>query len=248
MKINNEVMRVLSRASIEGCGVRLKDQLDRHLYGQVNKVLEAAGGRWNRKAGAHVFTSCAEARLDQILLTGEVVVPKDEFEFFPTPANIVDRMMATAEIKAGMKMLEPHAGRGNIAIPCAERGAEVHCIDLMPDNAKALAGDVRLASVVETDFLTVVPLRGYDAVLLNPPFSRQADIRHTIHALKFVRPGGVLVGILSAGVCFRDNALTRDFLDLISEQGGIIEMLPEGAFKASGTMVRTAMVTVRHVG
>lgn len=247
MKINSDVMRVLSRASTDGCGVRLNDQLDRKLYEQVNKVLEAAGGRWNRKTGAHVFDSCAEARMDQLLLTGEVAVPKDEFEFFPTPANIVDRMLEIAGIRAGMKVLEPHAGRGNIAIPCAERGAAVSCIELMPENARALAGDVRLASVVEADFLSVAPSREYDAVLLNPPFSRQADIRHMIHALKFVRPGGVLIGIMSAGVCYRDNTLTRDFRDLIGEQGGIIEMLPEGAFKSSGTMVRTAMVTVHHV-
>jgi 16S rRNA G1207 methylase RsmC len=35
---------------------------------------------------------------------------------------------------------------------------------------------------------------------MNPPFARQADIHHVNHALKFLKPDGLLVSVMSAGV------------------------------------------------
>ena len=84
MRIDDEVLAVLSSAEASGCNVTLTGQLDRKLYERTNKVLEAAGGKWNRKARAHLFDDDAFTRIDQIILTGQVEVPKDEFNFFPT--------------------------------------------------------------------------------------------------------------------------------------------------------------------
>jgi hypothetical protein len=53
---------------------------------------------------------------------------------------------------------------------------------------------------------------------------------------------------MAASVAFRDNRLTQDFRDLIRERGGDMEALPEGAFKASGTMVRSLIVTIPNDG
>ena len=41
-----------------------------------------------------------------------------------------------------------------------------------------------------------------------------------------------------------DNKLTQDFRDLIRSRGGDIEALLDGAFKSSGTNVRTVIVTI----
>lgn len=54
-------------------------------------MLEAAGGKWNRKARAHVFAADASDRMDQIILSGAVEVPKDEFNFFPSTAVVMRR-------------------------------------------------------------------------------------------------------------------------------------------------------------
>lgn len=62
--------------------------------------------------------------------------------------------------------------------------------------------------------------------------------------LKFLKPGGLLVAVMSTGVAFRDNALTKDFRELIRARGGEIEALPEGSFKAAWTMVRSLIVTI----
>ncbi len=79
---------------------------------------------------------------------------------------------------------------------------------------------------------------------MNPPFKNQADIKHINHALKFLKPGGKLVSVMSASVGFRENTLTNKFRSLIEERGGSIESLPDGAFKESGTMVRTVIVVI----
>lgn len=71
MRIENDVLTVLARAQTDGNALRLVGQLDRKLYERVNKVLEAAGGKWNRKAKAHLYEGGAAEAMEQIILTGE---------------------------------------------------------------------------------------------------------------------------------------------------------------------------------
>lgn len=248
MRVEDDVLAVLSRAETNGNALTLTGQLDRRMYERTNKVLEAAGGKWNRKAKAHLFDDEAATRVDQIILSGEVEVPKDEFNFFPSPPDVVARLMDLADVQHGMRVLEPSAGKGAIAYACADAGATVDCYELMEANFVALAGDMRLGSVRHMDFLAQAPEASYERVVMNPPFAKQADIRHVLHALRFLKPGGLMVSVMAASVAFRDNKLTQDFRDLIRERGGDIEALPEGAFKASGTMVRSVIVTIPDEG
>lgn len=248
MKIENDVLAVLSRADVGGNAVTLVGQLDRKLYERTNKVLEAAGGKWNRSAKAHLFDGDAVARIEQIILTGDIVIPKDEFEFFPTPPAVVALLLERAEIGDGMMVLEPSAGRGAIAV-AAQAAADDVAVDmyeLMPANNEALhALNLPLSGVAPpVDFLAVMPTPLYDRVVMNPPFSRQADIKHVLHALNFLKAGGRLVSVMAASVAFRENKLTTAFREVVSARGGTIEPLPDGAFKTSGTMVNTVLVTI----
>jgi 16S rRNA G1207 methylase RsmC len=84
----------------------------------------------------------------------------------------------------------------------------------------------------------------FDRIVMNPPFADQQDIRHVMHAATLLKPGGRLVAIMSAGVAFRDDRLSRAFRALLLEHGGAIEYLPEAAFKASGTGVLAVLVTI----
>lgn len=244
MKIEDDVLAVLSRAEAAGNTVTLTGQLDRKLYERTNKALEAAGGKWNRKAKAHLFEADATERIEQMLATGSIEVPKDEFNFFPSPPAVVARLLALADIRPGMRVLEPSAGKGAIAYACADAGAKVDCYELMEANFVALAGDARLGPVRHMDFLAQAPEVSYDRVVMNPPFIRQLDIKHVLHALKFLKPGGLLVSVMASSVTFRDNRLTQEFRDLVRARGGDIEALPDGSFKASGTNVNTVIVTI----
>lgn len=244
MQVAEDVLKVLSRCAVAGNKLTLPGQLDRSLYMRTDKVLKAAGGTWNRGAKGHLFEGEAEARIDQILLTGAIEIPKDEFEFFPTPPAVLERLMELANIRPGMSILEPSAGRGDIAVTCVDAGATVDCIELMEANVGVLLELDQFRSVRHADFLTLQPEPIYDRVVMNPPFGRQADIRHVKHALAFLMPGGSLTAVMSAGVSFRDNRLTREFRDLVEARGGFIEDLPAGSFKSAGTMVNTVIVTI----
>lgn len=251
MQVSDDVLEVLSRADTNGNALTIIGQLDRAMYTKVNKVIEAAGGKWDRKAKAHLFDKEASDRVDEIILTGEVEVPKDEFNYFPSPPDVVDRLMELADVREGMCVLEPSAGRGAIAFACAEAGAEVDCIEMMTDNYLDLCDSIRLRGGPHTamlasckDFLTVEPALMYDRIVMNPPFAKQADIKHVTHALKFLKPDGLLVSVMASSVTFRDNKLTQDFREMVRQRGGDIEVLPEASFKSSGTMVRTVIATI----
>src|SRR5580692_5482458 len=114
MNIDSAVLDVLSNASMDGNSLKLTGQLDRPLYVATNKVLEAAGGKWNRKAQAHIFEGDAAEIMDQIILTGKVTNKKQELGFFPTPPDVVNRLIELAEISNGDSILEPSAGNGAI--------------------------------------------------------------------------------------------------------------------------------------
>ncbi|WP_211440955.1 methyltransferase [Collimonas humicola] len=247
MKIDDEVLNVLSNSTSDGYQLRLPDYLNRQLYLRTNVVLEAAGGMWNRKAKAHCFSVPAADAMDQIILTGEVTVPQD-FGYFPTPYPVVMKLLQRAEIHCRHRALEPSAGRGAIAYEVVKQGAYVDCIELLDNNYAELLkmhddGNLN-GGIVQGDFLAITPWRNYDRVVMNPPFAKQADIHHVLHALKFLKPIGLLVAVMSAGVSFRDNKLTTGFRELVRERGGEIEALPEGSFKASGTGVNTVIVTI----
>jgi predicted RNA methylase len=247
MKISDEVMTVLGQAETVGKTLKLTGQLDRKLYLKVNDVLAAVGGKWNRGAKAHLFDIDADEALDEILATGEVATGK-EFGFFETPVGIAKHLINIADVRLDMNVLEPSAGLGAIVLPLITMGAKVTAYEIQEKNAEALKkinGKTSLGCLDRLhvqDFLKAPPQRTFDRVVMNPPFGRRQDIHHVRHALSFLKPGGRLVSVMSAGVKFREDRLGRDFRQLVSDHAGSFEDCPQGSFKVSGTMVRTVIV------
>jgi predicted RNA methylase len=250
MRVNNHVLRILSGAAVNGNALVLPDQLERAMYVAVNKVLEAAGWKWDRKAKAHTCEGDAVDVLEQVLLTGEVTVAKNEFGYFPTPKPIVAQLIGLAELQPGMAVLEPSAGQGAIAAELCRAGVDVDAFELLEANIKplvaALRNEVGANAVVHSNFLVEEPAPVYDRVVMNPPFSRQQDIKHVMHAFKFLKPGGRLVSVMSASITFRTDKLTQEFHALLSRHEGGILPLPAGAFRESGTLVSTVIVTLKR--
>ncbi len=219
----------------------------------LKSVLEALGGRWVKggkaRPGGFVFADDvdAEAMVSTARATGEILDPR-KADFFPTPAPLADRVAARAGIAPGLSVLEPSAGRGALALAAIRAGAsllDVHCVELLPENVAALAA-LGFATVA-ADFLTVTPAVGlFDRVAMNPPFGKRADVAHVRHAFTFLKPGGRLVAIMSAGVTFRDDTIGSAFRAFIAINGGSIEELPAGSFREAGTMVGTVMVSLER--
>lgn len=245
MKIDHDVEMVLSNSRTEGSLLFLPPtQLERSLYLKVNKALEAIGGKWNRKQKAHVFDYDPADAVDQIILTGEFIDPKKELGFFATPPEIAKQLVNTYTICEGDSVLEPSAGDGSIAehVP-----VDPDCLTLVEVDSgrfSKLCKKFPEAHTFHIDFLKWTPDRKFDHVRMNPPFSKQQDIDHVTRAFGMLADGGSLAAIMSAGVLFRENRKIVEFRELVEAHGGNIDALPEGAFKESGTNVRTCIVTM----
>lgn len=175
------------------------------------------------------------AGMKQALKAGVQVVAAPQL--FPTPADLAARMVELAGIDESHRVLEPSGGTGNIlrAIKAAAPGAELIAVEIKPQ----LADVIRTAYRVPThcrDFLQCNGEIGtFDRVLMNPPFSNAADIKHIEHAAGMLKPGGRLVAICANG------PRQRERLQSIATHW---EDLPAGTFKEAGTNVNTALVVI----
>jgi hypothetical protein len=79
---------------------------------------------------------------------------------------------------------------------------------------------------------------------MNPPFDRERDIDHVLHALGFLKPDGCLVAIMSAGTEFRETRKSIAFRELVDRMNGIWWDLPAGSFASVGTYVNTRILRV----
>mgnify|MGYP003625316911 CR=1 FL=1 len=242
MNIQSDILNVLSQASTDGNLLSLPSDLDRNLYLRVDKVLKAAGGKWNRAKGGHLFASDSAERIDQMLISGSVTIAKD-FGFFPTPLKVAEEAAELLQLQNGMRVLEPNAGRADLVKPIAGN-AIIDCIELFEPNFDYLKTLPFLNSVVHGDFLSLEPDPVYDRVLMNPPFQRYSYARHIMHAHKWLRPGGRLVAIGAANLLWQECKPIQALKDLISANGGTIHELPADAFKPSGVQVPTVMITI----
>jgi predicted RNA methylase len=217
------------------------------LYRQINDILEAVGGRWTPSVGAHVFPVDADQALADIYATGEIITLREkrqQAQYFPTPTPVVDRLLALAGLEPSMRLLEPSAGSGAIAGAARTAGAAVDCIE----RDTAYAGVLVEAghSVRVADFLAVPAEPVYDRVVMNPPFTRGTDMAHVEHALRFLKPDGLLVSVMSWTVAEHTRA-TAKFRALVEARGGTVEAVAERAFAESGTDVPTVIVAIPAV-
>ena len=178
-------------------------------------------------------------------LSGGGVKAVTAHDLYPTPVHIAELMVAYADIRPGDRVLEPSAGTGAVVGAMGgkmfghdpERGW-VHAVEINSDLCAHLRKNYPLTHVHHSDFLQWRPeaVHQFDRVLMNPPFSGGADIKHIEHAFAMLKPGGVLVAICANGP--RQRAA---FMDRAEHW----EDLPDGTFKSAGTMVRSALFTLR---
>jgi hypothetical protein len=235
---DEDVLAILRRSTRDDNGLTLVAQLDRNEYQKVNKFLEMAGAKWNKKAGRHLFTGSAKVDIEALLETGKVTDKKQLYQAFHTPTEIARNIIHLAGVTRGDNCLEPSAGIGAIANIIRDLKANVLCVELNPASAESLT--VLGHDVVNQDFLTCTlsQLHGpFDRIVMNPPFTKNQAFQHVIHAYSMLADGGTLVSILPNSQP-TGKKLREDWDNLITVCGEYMEDLPEGTFKESGTNVR----------
>jgi len=245
MEIKRSILDIIASCEIHDNILLLPPvQLNRTDYLAVNKVLEALGGKWNRKAGGHTFDYDPSEKIEDIILTGEYTDAKKDYQFFPTPPKLAEYLCDLTEIDETTTVLEPSCGKGNIADAAWKRNpARLLGIELN-DDLKPLLVDKPYEVLIGQDFLSYSE-ETWDRIVMNPPFSKCQDRTHILKAYERLTPSGILVSVASSSILWRTDNRSEVFRDFLSGVHATIEELDEGAFKESGTMVRTCIVKIR---
>lgn len=154
-------------------------------------------------------------------------------DFFPTPEPLALRMAEALDLQKGMTVLEPSAGKGNLAdaVRTVNSEVEIHVVEISPKLRAILeAKGYHLAGQDFTAFAGEQDRESrYDRVIMNPPFSVGQDADHVQRAYALLKPGGRLVAITGEGIFFRGDKKATAFREWFDEVGGQSEKL-EGAF------------------
>lgn len=161
-------------------------------------------------------------------------VAKD-LQFYPTPLSVIEEVLDAvlsrreswnSDRNPVQRVLEPSCGDGRIMDAIKARGHrpfgyEVH-------HGRAHETLMKGHSVVRGNFLEIPPDPVFDLVVMNPPFYGRHYLHHVRHALRFLKPGGLLVTILPATAWYDHGELKGTWRDL-----------PVASFAESGTNVPT---------
>jgi predicted RNA methylase len=174
--------------------------------------------------------------------------------YFPTPNELAEELVnRLGYIRPNDTLLEPSAGKGSLIEAVKKEYPEIYvdCFEVNHSLKTILELKKLHNNLYHDDFLSVSPQdhgKTYDKIVMNPPFENKRDIDHITHALKFLKEGGRLVAIASAGVLTNSDRKSVAFRELVEDYGGSIEPAPQGAFKKAdrATAVNTIIVEIEN--
>lgn len=220
-------------------------QLDRKVYSDVKTILEKNGGSWKGgKIQGFQFDFNPTDLFDK-LQGGEQVNNKKDFQFFATPDEVVNLMLTKASLKKTDVVLEPSAGQGAIVDKIMSLVKKVDMCELMPENRQIL--EKKGYEIKGEDFTKFDEEYQYDKIIANPPFTKNQDIDHVLKMFKHLKQGGRIVTIMGPSWVTGTQKKQVEFREWLVKIGASYEAIEEGAFKKSGTGIKTYMVVIDKV-
>lgn len=179
----------------------------------------------------------------------------DNKDFYPTPENLINKMLCDIDFKMIHSILEPSAGSGNIveAIKKKEKfysstynkvNYDIDCIEADQNLQSILKG--KNFRVVYNDFLTYDTMKEYDIIIMNPPFSN--GCKHLLKALEMQqRNGGAIVCLLNAETLKNPCTNDRQYLQRkLTEYNAKVEFIQDAFMDAERkTAVEIALIKVQ---
>lgn len=173
----------------------------------------------------------------------EIAAPKptqqgtQEFQFFPTPPELVFRLVAQYHNVRGTA-LEPSAGRGDIAdrLKTFPR-LKVLCCESSDDLRRILFGKGH--NVIGSDFMALVAPYQFNLIVMNPPFRHAA--KHVLHAWSMLAPDGDLAAVLPQTAIGKQIG---DYLELnqLIEKYGSVESVGAAFSKAARSTLEPCVI------
>lgn len=169
-----------------------------------------------------------------------------EEEFYPTPKEVIDRMMMGTNV-TGKVVLEPSAGTGNIVDWLKEAGArEVLACEINHDLQKVVS---RKCNLICDDFLKLdsESISHIDMIVMNPPFSRAAQ--HILHAYEIAPAGCEIIAICNRNTISNTYSTERKrLMEIIEFNGGTEDLGPCFENSARPTDVFVSLVKLYKPG
>lgn len=164
--------------------------------------------------------------------------------FFPTPRPVIDRMIEYADLQPGMSVLEPSAGKGDIADAVKEAcpNCKLYLVEVNYNLIKLLENKGYFG-VGFQDFMTWDLGIQFDRVLMNPPFENNQDVKHIQHAFDLLKPGGRLVAIAGEHCFFGQESACSNFRSWLEENYAQIEKLESGTFTGKEAFRQTGVAS-----
>lgn len=136
-------------------------------------------------------------------------------------------------IETARKFAKGEATLGELADAWADAWADARAAAWASARATERAEQERIFR----DWLAHMEGQEFDLVVMNPPFYGRHYEKHVRHALKFLKPRGLLVAILPITARYDHRGL-EDLKPLWRD-------LPVGSFSESGTNINTTVMTVQ---
>ncbi len=181
-------------------------------------------------------------KADPIVVAERKLIGKkfEGMDFFPTPPSLAQRMAEELDIQPGMKVLEPSAGKGDLAdaVKAAQPEASIQVIEPVGDLQDILK--LKGHEIIDRNFESFETDQKFDRIIMNPPFSKNRDIKHVRKAYDLLAPGGKLAAITSNHFTFANDKESVAFREWLDEVGGTTESLGQ-AFAGKDTFRQTGV-------
>lgn len=175
-------------------------------------------------------------------------------EFYPTPRNLIDRMLEYVDFNLTENILEPSAGKGDICDAIVNKDKARNYHSSIKDKIDTIEIDENLQhilrgkeyKVVHNDFLTFHTYKRYHLIIMNPPFSN--GDKHLLKAIEMQEEhGGQVVCLLNAETI--DNSYTnirKDLLNRLERHDADVQYIDDAFTDAERkTKVRVALISLK---
>jgi predicted RNA methylase len=216
--------------------------------------------QWGNAAAQHTLLmanhsdtalAAERERRDKIKKLEDDVFRRNIPGFYPTPPDLINRMLQLADLNETHTIFDPSAGKGDILDAVAalfpDQRSALYAVEINSTLREILS--LKGCTLLGDDFLELTPdTAKFDRILMNPPFENGQDADHVTHALKFLRPGGRLVAIVVEGVFFRKFKKETVFRELLTKMNAYISEPIDDGFKNAfnRTSIRCRIIAINE--
>lgn len=184
----------------------------------------------------------------------------DNKDFYPTPDEVICKMLENINISLYNSILEPSAGKGNIIKALIDKGYKGSIDFIEPvEEFCSIVKNIEIKEVKNikygewqkitpryagNDFLSFQTFKKYDLIIMNPPFSN--GDKHLLKAIELMQSGGRIICLLNSETLNNPYSnIRKDLLNQLQKYNADITDLGQAFLSADRkTNVNISMINI----